>query len=206
MLKDLQSVKHIIINPLIKPDTQRDAVNIRTQIPEGHNHCKNTSCTMALNWVGQHYAGSPGVNSNVATLSNMGEYQYNSILLIPGFMQADEKIQSWQPQIKAINQMLVNGNVPLNAHYVKFRQNYDRIIYSLLSGRPVVLGTWITQDGHIVLLVGMTQNGDFIIIDPYGDPLSGYKIKTADYYIIPSAQFTQWVREDCSCIYFSERT
>lgn len=195
-ITDLNNINKIMISPLITPDTQRDAVNIKTQIPEGHNHCKSTSCVMALNWIGQHYPSAKD-------LASMGEYSYNSILLGAGFLQAGEKIQDWQPHIRAINQLLRNANVPIKPNFVNFRRNYNQVVYSLLSGRPVVLGTMITSAGHIVLLVGMTEAGNFVIIDPYGDAVTGYKNTKADYYIIAASNFERWVDGSCNCIYFT---
>lgn len=196
---DFQNVKHKIISPLITPDTQRDAVRLNVDggktIQENHNHCKNTSCTMMTNWLGQNF-------ESLATLGKMGEYAYNNNLL--PFVQPGEIIQAWPPHVKFINQMLVNGKVPLKAELVNFRSNFSKVMYSLLvNGFPVVLGTMITSSGHIVLLVGMTANGDYIIIDPYGQA-PNYMNKKADYYVIPAHIFNQWVDATCSCIYLSE--
>ncbi|MBP6738421.1 MAG: C39 family peptidase [Leptospiraceae bacterium] len=193
-IKDFQNVAHKIISPLITPDTQRDAVRIDTTIAEGHNHCKNTSVTMMLNWIGQNY-------ESAKTLAHTGEYSYNASLL--GYMQPGEKIQDWPPHVKCINGMLANGKIPLQAHFVNFRANYTEVLYSLLCGYPVVLGTMITTSGHIVLLVGLTANGDFIIIDPYGEA-PNYKNHVADYYVIPKHLFNHWIDTSCNCIYLKD--
>lgn len=200
VLTELTNVRHRIINPLIKPDSQRDAVRLNTTggatVNEGWNHCKNTSCTMALNWVGQNFPSGH-------ELATMGETQYNALLNGFGLLK-NHKIQDWEPHIAGINQLLQDGKIPLRANFVNFRRNYNQVIYSLLSGRPVILGTMITKDGHIVLLVGMTEGGSFIIIDPYGDPRTNYQVKTADYYVISQNQFDSWVNGICNCIFFTE--
>jgi hypothetical protein len=43
------------------------------------------------------------------------------------------------------------------------------------QGRPVMLSTLFTGAGHIVLLVGVCQSGDFIVHDPFGDWNHGYQ-------------------------------
>ncbi len=198
-ITDFQSIPHKIISPLITPDTQRDAVKLNVDggktIPENHNHCKNTSSTMMCNWLGQNF-------ESLSTLGKMGEYAYNNNLL--PFMQPNEKIQDWPPHVKFINQMLINGKVPLKANFVNYALNESKVLYSLLvKGFPVVLGTMITASGHIVLLVGMTSNGSYIIIDPYGQA-PNYTNKKADYYVIPAHLFQLWIKESCNCIYLSE--
>lgn len=45
----------------------------------------------------------------------------------------------------------------------------------LAAGRPVLLSGAFTGSGHIVLLVGLTCDGDFIVHDPYGDWTTKYQ-------------------------------
>lgn len=153
---------------------------------------------MALDWVGKSFQEIPKAHQ-----LSMDEYAYNAYLNGAGLLQ-NHKIQDWEPHVAGINKLLLEAQVPLRANFVNFRRNYNQILYSLLSGRPVILGTMITKDGHIVLLVGMTEGGSFIIIDPYGDPRSGYKTKIADYYLISQNHFDQWVNGACNCIFFTE--
>lgn len=198
-ISDFEKLKYRVISPLITPDTQRDAIRLNKDggdtIKEGHNHCKSTSSTMFVNWLGQNF-------ESLSTLAKMDEYSYNANL-IP-FTQPGEKIQSWEPHLRFINQMLINGKVPLKAHFVNYNTNHDKILYSLMVRQyPVILGTVITKDGHIVLLVGITANGDYIIIDPYGQA-PNYVNKKADYYVIPSDIFHLWVNNSCRCIYLTE--
>lgn len=199
-ISDFEKLNHRIISPLITPDTQRDAIKLNRDggntIKEGDNHCKSTSSTMFCNWLGQNF-------EPLATLAKMDEYSYNANL-IP-FTHPGEKIQSWEPHLRFLNQMLINGKIPLEAKFSKFNSNHSAIIYSLLVKRfPIILGTMITSHGHIVLLVGMTSNGDYIIIDPYGKA-PNYVIKKADYYVIPSDIFHLWVDNSCNCIYLRDK-
>jgi len=51
---------------------------------------------------------------------------------------------------------------------------YDTATQDLVSsyikkGQPVVLSTQLSSAGHIVLVVGMTPNGDWIVNDPWGN-------------------------------------
>lgn len=47
----------------------------------------------------------------------------------------------------------------------------------VLQGRPVMLSGLFTGSGHIVLLIGLCQSGDFIVHDPFGDWNHGYQSK-----------------------------
>lgn len=194
MLSDLKNTKYKIISPLIQPDTQRDAIQLGTTISEGFSHCKNTSMTMLFNWLGQNY-------EPLKDYAHIGEYTYNALLV--SFMVSGEKIQSWNCHAKFLSHTLTSNKIPLKANFVNFRANYTEILFSLLQGFPIVLGTIITASGHIVLLVGLTANGDFIIIDPFGEP-PNYKNKKADYYVIPKTQFNQYINASCNCIFLQD--
>lgn len=45
------------------------------------------------------------------------------------------------------------------------------------SGRPAMISGMFTGAGHIVLLIGICESGDFIIHDPFGDWNRGYNAK-----------------------------
>ena len=88
--------------------------------------------------------------------------------------------------------------------------NEQKIYESMKKGFPVILGTMITDSGHIVLLYRkLNLNGldIYVIIDPYGNPLTTPKYinKTADYYSIPKATFDTWIDKSCNCIWFEEK-
>ena len=96
------------------------------------------------------------------------------------------------------------------AKFGKFRTNESKVMDSMKKGLPVVLGTMVTNSGHIVLLYRIIEiNGvkHCVWIDPYGNPLTTpkYKITTADYYSIPKSKFNEWINSDCNCIWFEEK-
>ncbi|HMV45210.1 MAG TPA: hypothetical protein PKD50_21960, partial [Leptospiraceae bacterium] len=77
----IANIPFIGVKEYLTPDTQRDAVKLNktggATIAEGHNHCKNTSCTMAWNALGKILGAQFPVLQSMAT---MGEYQYQAIL------------------------------------------------------------------------------------------------------------------------------
>lgn len=53
--------------------------------------------------------------------------------------------------------------------------SYNSVVAALKRGHPVMLGTRLTSEGHILLAIGYTANGYLIFNDPYGDRFSpGY--------------------------------
>jgi hypothetical protein len=193
---DFHGVKEYII-----PDTQRDAINLHTKKAEAHNHCKNTSCTMALNWIGLHFGDQYPV---LKSLSTCNEFQYNAILDV--FMPS-ERIQHWGPHIRCFNALFKNAKLPLTAKFGKVLTNWNSISASIYKGHPVVLGTLITKSGHIVLLFGIItghRDDQYVVIDPYGEP-PYYRNTTADYYLITESNWQKWITPECSAIWFEEK-
>lgn len=45
------------------------------------------------------------------------------------------------------------------------------------SGRPTMISGLFTGSGHIVLLIGICESGDFVVHDPFGDWNRGYHAK-----------------------------
>lgn len=61
----------------------------------------------------------------------------------------------------------------LNSQYTSI--TWDGIVGALKRGHPVLLGNELTPQGHIVLVVGYTADGNLIVNDPYGNRFSpGY--------------------------------
>ncbi len=53
--------------------------------------------------------------------------------------------------------------------------SWDGIVGALRRGHPVLLGNELTSEGHIILVVGYTADGNLIVNDPYGNRFSpGY--------------------------------
>lgn len=205
----IENLPFIGVKEYLIPDTQRDAVKLNTTggatVNEFHNHCKPTSCTMAWNSLGKIYSDKYPI---LSTMITMGEYQYQNILMT--YMTKDEKIQDWLPHVRMFNDLFDKNKIPLVAKFGKFRANESKVMDSMKKGLPVVLGTMVTNSGHIVLLYRIVEiNGvkHYIWIDPYGNPLTTpkYKITTADYYSIPKSKFNEWINSDCNCIWFEEK-
>ena len=196
---EINKLPFVGVKEYLIPDTQRDAVNLKTSKLEAHNHCKNTSCTMALNWVGLHFGKEYPV---LESLSKMNEFQYNAILDV--FMKPGQRIQHWEPHVICFNAIFKNAGLNLKACFGNYEKNYSAIFDSIEKGFPVVLGTKITEDGHIVLKYRIIDNtNNVVIIDPYGKPPQ-YRNTTADYYLISNSDFHKWVNEECNAIWFEE--
>lgn len=207
----IESIPYIGVHDYLVPDTQRDAIMLnktgQATIQESSNHCKNTSCTVAWNSLGKILSDKYPVMRSMIT---MGEYQYNNILEGGQYILPGEKIQDWLPHIRCYNDLFQKNRIPLRANFSRFMRDRNRIYKSLENGYPVVLGTMITKFGHIVLLYRINLNvkkaksltEEYIIIDPYGNPLTNYKVTNADYYKIPFEKFYEWVTPVCNCIWF----
>ncbi len=65
------------------------------------------------------------------------------------------------------------------------KRHWKEIAQEVHEGRPVLLSTTLTASGHIVLLVGLTETGDLVCHDPYGDFKRGYKSKEGAFRIYP---------------------
>jgi len=210
--KNFQAIANIQpfigVKEYLIPDTQRDARNSKTGELEAHNHCKSTSCTMAWNSLAKILKHKYPA---MASMEFMGEFAYDASLR--GYLRQGEKIQDWQPHARKFNDLFEKNNIPLIAQIGKFKQNENFVYASMQKGFPVVLGTLITDHGHVVLLYrkyqyeGMTFH---VIIDPYGNPMKlnkkgQYVITTADYYVIPITQWHQWVTPACNVIWFETR-
>ena len=55
----------------------------------------------------------------------------------------------------------------LNSQYVSV--TWDGIVGALRRGHPVLLGNMLTSEGHIILVIGYTADGNLIVNDPYGN-------------------------------------
>lgn len=202
----IENIPFIGVKEYLIPDTQRDARNSTTGNLESHNHCKSTSSTMAWNSLAKIL---DDLYPNLKTMEWMGEFSYDNILR-KTYLKPNEKIQDWQPHVRMFNDLFEKNDILIKANFGKYRQNENKVIESMIKGFPVVLGTMITDSGHIVLLyrkISINNLEYFVIIDPYGNPLTTpkYTNKTADYYSIPKPLFDTWVNASCNCIWFEEK-
>jgi hypothetical protein len=46
---------------------------------------------------------------------------------------------------------------------------WDGVVAALKRGHPVLLGNMLTTEGHILVAIGFTADGNLIVNDPYGD-------------------------------------
>lgn len=63
---------------------------------------------------------------------------------------------------------------------------WDGVVGALKRGHPVLLGNMLTSDGHILLVVGYTQDGNLIVNDPYGNRFEqGYGANNGERVLYP---------------------
>lgn len=63
---------------------------------------------------------------------------------------------------------------------------WDGVVGALKRGHPVLLGNMLTAEGHIVLAVGYTQDGNLIVNDPYGNRFQpGYGANNGERVVYP---------------------
>ena len=63
---------------------------------------------------------------------------------------------------------------------------WDGIVGALKRGHPVLLGNMLTSEGHIVLVIGYTNDGNLIVHDPYGNRFApGYGTNDGKAVVYP---------------------
>lgn len=62
-------------------------------------------------------------------------------------------------------------------------ERFDTIKSSLRTDVPLITTGLFTGSGHIVVLCGLTNRGDYIVNDPWGDWTTGYSNKSGQYRI-----------------------
>jgi hypothetical protein len=76
-------------------------------------------------------------------------------------------LADWQTMVSVI------GWHGLKSQYVP--ATWEGIVGALKRGHPVMMGNALTPEGHILLVVGYTNDGNLIVNDPYGDKFApGY--------------------------------
>jgi hypothetical protein len=71
--------------------------------------------------------------------------------------------------------------------------NLESVKAALRRGHPVILGTDLTPEGHIIAAVGYTANGFLVINDPYGNRLAaGYGHNDGNGVLYPWDRTTAW--------------
>jgi hypothetical protein len=63
---------------------------------------------------------------------------------------------------------------------------WDGVVGALKRGHPVLLGNMLTAEGHILLVVGYTQDGNLVVNDPYGNRfVPGYGANNGERVVYP---------------------
>ncbi len=135
--------------------------------------CNVTSLAMALAFRGvTHVPGHPEVGEQFE------DQLFELVTSDEGIAEFNKSYQ-WAAK-QNINPWNVHGMLEWAAHQCdqQFtfspRASRDRIIQYLEETGPMILTGRFTGSGHIVLAVGVTEEDDIIVHDPYGDWTRGY--------------------------------
>ncbi len=87
-------------------------------------------------------------------------------------------LASWQQMAAVL------GWHGLSSQYVSI--TWDGIVGALKRGHPVLLGNMLTSEGHIILVIGYTADGNLIVNDPYGNRFQpGYGSNSGNGVLYP---------------------
>jgi hypothetical protein len=170
----------IFRNQKVNTDKDQDVVLPVLYYPQTDNYtqpertCNSSACAMALEYF------KPGT-----LYGPKGDDEY----IREVFQVGDTTDHSVQTKI-------------LNNHGVKseFRYNldFDDLDKELDARRPIVIGIlhrgplYAPSGGHMIVVIGRTEKGDYIVHDPYGDLYDGY---TSTVYNGSSAIYERRVLE-----------
>ncbi len=77
----------------------------------------------------------------------------------------------------------------LQSRYVS--ATWDGIVGAVQRGHPVLLGNRLTSEGHILVVVGYTDDGNLVVNDPYGNRFApGYGSNNGDGILYPWKRIT----------------
>jgi uncharacterized protein YvpB len=77
----------------------------------------------------------------------------------------------------------------LQSRYVS--ATWDGIVGAVQRGHPVLLGNRLTYEGHILVVVGYTDDGNLVVNDPYGNRFApGYGSNNGDGILYPWKRVT----------------
>lgn len=143
-------------NPVVKIETQRDDFNAWTLVKEPYNHCMCESFTAIMQWLRQAYLidGKPCFEN----------YTEHTHYIVVG--ETPEKVGSVRfnsaNHVKKLNNMLATYKNKIPYRFVPGNLNLDQVKQIVREkNRPVLVGTLLTDCGHIVAYDGLWQ-------DPYG--------------------------------------
>jgi hypothetical protein len=68
---------------------------------------------------------------------------------------------------------------------------WDGIVAALKRGHPVLLGNRLTSEGHILVVIGYTDDGNLVVNDPYGNKFAaGYGSNDGNGILYPWKRVT----------------
>ncbi|MBF6611997.1 MAG: C39 family peptidase [Chloroflexi bacterium] len=77
----------------------------------------------------------------------------------------------------------------LSSNYVG--ATWDGVVGALKRGHPVILGNQLTSQGHILVVIGYTTDGNLIVNDPYGNRfIPGYGSNNGNGVVYPWKRVT----------------
>ena len=132
------------------------------QLPD--STCNSSACAMALEYL------KPGTLPS----GSKGDDAYLRKVLAQG-KSTDHSVQT---------RVLKSYGVESNFHY---NLGFDDLDKELREGRPVVIGILHrgpelspTGTGHMITVIGKTENGDYVVNDPYGNLYENYVTPVAN--------------------------
>ncbi len=128
---------------------------------DGGGSCGPTSMLMVLAFFGKAQARPTVVTQNGGARTTA----YGA--LIP---QVDDKV--CEPNLGAVHAKMLDyfrPSFPGVAIFYDDKANWPRVKRELDAGRPVILGTSVTNAGHIMVARGYLEDGRLLVNDPAGD-------------------------------------
>lgn len=174
----------------IKYNSQRD--NIAFKNLQGYDQCAYTSAAMLLSHFIPAYSQDALIGEMIKEVEPIyGSGSIGQIVLakLPGLK--NKRIgafgDSWPIIIDAI---LKSHKIKKTAKFIPHSGTDEDIIKAIDSGSPCLLSTMLSSKGHYVLIVGYIKNAKgiinaFIVHDPYGKVLTGYKDINGAFCEIP---------------------
>ena len=193
----------------VKYNSQRDNFDFDGKF-KGYQQCFSSSVWMLLGYLcPEEYDGSNDDQlkvyvddvSNKVGSPGVGEEIFKKIGQDPKYNSA----YFWEVHKAAMIKYLSEGGKNGTVVYLDANCTWD-MLYSCIEKSPVVLGTDKMAGlpgGHIILVVGVTAEGDLICHDPYGDANTGYKEKKGEYVVYRKDWITPFIgKNHIRCMYY----
>ena len=150
--------KFIELQPAVPFLSQRDNINPFTGKPDGHNQCMVASFTMCMNWLGLYF-------------KNKFLMQYSEHLHLTLVGKNIQEIESRRynsvNHADACNKLLREVFDFNNISFQKKDCSFDEMVELYQKKKsPIIVGTLITDAGHIVVYHGNKYHDPYGIYDP----------------------------------------